>query len=65
MNVRERVEVENKKNSDLFSSHPCYPVNPQCLPRKILVKKGEEKKKKKKEKKRERKKKIWIQHKPN
>ena len=41
MNVRERVEVENKKNNDSFPL-PCFPA--------ILIEK-EEKKERKKEKK--------------
>ena len=38
MNVRERVEVENKKNNVPFSL-PFYPMNRQCLSRKLSIEK--------------------------
>ena len=56
MNVRERVEVENKKNIDSLSLG-CYHVNCLCLSRKILIEKEMKKKKERK--------KILIEHKPN
>ena len=46
MNAREWVEVESKKNND-FLSHPCYPVNCQCLSRKIPIKKEKKERKRK------------------
>ena len=45
MNIRKRVEVENKKNNDSLSI-PCYHVNRLCLSRKISVEKDWRKEKK-------------------
>ena len=36
--MRERVEVENKKNNDSLST-PCYPVNRYCLLKKLSIEK--------------------------
>ena len=46
MNVREQLEVENKKNND-FLSLPCYPVNRYCLSRKIPIEKEKKEERKK------------------
>ena len=46
MNDGEQIEVEKKKDNDsLFLLY--YPVNPQCLPRKIPIEKKEEEERKK------------------
>ena len=45
MNIRDCVEVENKKND--YLSVPCYPLNRQCLSRKIQIEKGKKKEKNK------------------
>ena len=55
MNVRLRVEVENKKN-DFPSTVPCY---------ESLVSLKENTDRKTKKYKKERKKKTWLEHKPN
>ena len=38
MHMRERVEVENKKNNDSLST-PCYPVNRYRLLKKLSIEK--------------------------
>ena len=45
MNIRKRVEVENKKNNDSLSI-PCYHGNRLCQSRKISIEKDWKKEKK-------------------
>ena len=49
MNIREQMEVQNKKNNEFFSI-PFYPFNHYFLPRKILIEKEKKKEMKKKKK---------------
>ena len=56
MNVRYRVEAENKKNDDSFSRHILWIIS-VCQEKKLTETKKNNKK--------ERKKKIRIEHKPN
>ena len=50
MNIREQMEVQNKKNNEFFSI-PFYPFNHYFLPRKILIEKEKKKINEKKKKK--------------
>ena len=69
MNIREQMEVQNKKNNDFFSI-PFDLFNHYFLPRKMLIEKEKKKemkkkKKKKKNKKKKKKKKMRIEQKSN
>ena len=50
MNIRDPVEVENKKNKNSLSVS-CYPVNRLCLSRKIQTEKENKDERKEEEKK--------------